>query len=280
MPAANLPLKALITANVQQALEEDIGSGDISASLIAADRQISAVIECRQDAVLCGQAWAEEAFKQIDTAIRPTWLATDGDQMTAGTLVCRLSGPARGILSAERTALNFLQTLSATATCTRQYAEKIAGTHAVLLDTRKTLPGLRAAQKYAVCCGGGNNHRFGLFDAYLIKENHIAAAGGIEAAVKTAKSQQRGVMLEVEVSNIAELNQALAAGPDRILLDNFDLATLSEAVHITAGRIPLEASGNVSLTNLRAIADTGVDYISTGALTKNINAVDLSLITE
>lgn len=268
---------AVIAENVTRALEEDVGTGDLSAKLIPVDVTAEAALIVREPCVLAGRPWAEAAFKRISPAIRMDWRAEDGEALEAERAVAFLAGPARAILTAERTALNFLQTLSATATVTRRHVEAVAGTGARILDTRKTLPGLRRAQKYAVVQGGGSNHRMGLFDAILIKENHIMAAGSIEAAVATARRQVREVMVEVEVESLDELGQALAAGVDRILLDNFDLEALREAVALNEGRAVLEASGNVTLDNVRAIAETGVNDISIGALTKHVRAIDLSL---
>lgn len=264
-----------IAATVRRALEEDIGAGDLTARLIPEHVTASAELITREDAVLCGTAWFDEVFRQLDTGVRCDWQAHDGEAIHAGQRLCRLTGAARALLSGERAALNFLQTLSATATATRRYADAIRGTNAAILDTRKTLPGLRRAQKYAVVCGGGKNHRLGLYDAVLIKENHIAAAGSIRAALTQAR--QTGAPVEIEVENLAQLRAALAAGATHVLLDNFDLAGLRAAVLETAGRAILEASGGASLDNVRAIAETGVDFISVGALTKHVRAVDLSL---
>jgi len=271
-----LPPRALIATDVRHALAEDIGSGDLTARLVP-DAQAHAELLTREDAVLCGTAWFDEVFRQINPAVRSDWQAHDGEAIRAGQHLCRLTGPARAILSGERTALNFLQTLSATATVTRRYADTVRGTKAAILDTRKTLPGLRLAQKYAVACGGGKNHRLGLYDAILIKENHIAAAGSIRAALTQARATGAAVPVEIEVENLAQLREALAAGANRLLLDNFGLADLRAAVRETAGRAVLEASGGVTLDNIRAIAETGVDFISIGALTKHVLAVDLSL---
>ncbi len=274
---SQLPDETLIREQVRQALAEDIGSGDVSAALIPPDRQARADLWCREAAVICGLRWVEEAFHQCSADIVLDWAVADGDPVGPETRLCRLHGPARALLTAERTALNFLQTLSATATATRAYVDAVAGTGCRILDTRKTLPGLRRAQKYAVTCGGGHNHRIGLFDMVLIKENHIAAAGGITLAVQAARQQSPGIPVEVEVENLAQLREAIDAGVDRILLDNMDCARLREAVAIAAGRVPLEASGGITLDNVRAVAETGVDFISIGSLTKDIRAVDLSL---
>ena len=262
---------------VTQALSEDVASGDITAELIGADVQASGRIVTREDGILCGTAFALEAFQQIDPSCHVEWAAQDGDSIAADSLVCTLSGPARALLTGERTALNFLQLLSGTATTAGQYAARVAHTKVKLLDTRKTVPGLRLAQKYAVTCGGCYNHRIGLFDAFLIKENHIFAAGGIAEAVAAARNVAPDKPVEVEVENKAELEQALAAGADRIMLDNFTLAALRDAVSLTAGNAELEASGNVTDETLVAIAETGVDFISIGALTKHVKALDLSM---
>ena len=262
---------------VAQSLTEDIAGGDITAELIDADVQASGRIVTREDGILCGTAFALEAFQQIDASCRVEWAVQDGEAITADSLVCTLSGPARALLTAERTALNFLQMLSGTATTAGQYASRVAHTGVKLLDTRKTVPGLRLAQKYAVTCGGCYNHRIGLFDAFLIKENHISAAGGIAEAVATARNVAPDKPVEIEVENEVELDQALTAGADRIMLDNFTLEALRDAVAHTAGRAELEASGNVTDETLVAIAATGVDFISIGALTKHVKALDLSM---
>ena len=276
------PLPAMITAEyiakiVAQALAEDIESGDITAELIGGDVQASGSIVTREDGILCGTAFTVEAFQQIDPSCHLEWAAQDGDVLTASNTLCTVSGPARALLTAERTALNFLQLLSGTATTSSHYAGRVAHTEVKLLDTRKTLPGLRLAQKYAVTCGGCYNHRIGLLDAFLIKENHISAAGGIAEAVAAARSVAPGKPVEVEVENEAELEQALTAGADRIMLDNFTLEGLRGAVARAAGRAELEASGNVTDETLVAIAETGVDFISIGALTKHVRALDLSM---
>lgn len=276
MPMPALPVD--IAETVRRALAEDVGSGDLTAGLIPDDRTTRAHVITRQDAVLCGSAWFDEVFRQVDTRVRVTWDARDGDAVCAGQTLCRLEGPARGLLTGERAALNFLQLLSGTATRTRQYVEAVRGTRTTVLDTRKTVPGLRLAQKYAVTCGGGHNHRLGLYDGILIKENHIAAAGSIAAALRAAKDAAApGLLVELEVENLQQLQEALAAGAGRILLDNFDLETLRTAVKTTQRRAQLEVSGGITLANVRAIAETGVDYISVGDLTKNVTAVDLSL---
>ena len=273
----SIPLPDDVVACVHRALAEDIGNGDLTAALIDQRARASAQVVSRESAVLCGRAWFEEVFHQLDRDVRVTWRAHDGDGLHADQIVCRLKGPARALLTGERTALNFLQTLSGTATAARRYAEAVRGTHTVILDTRKTLPGLRRAQKYAVRVGGARNHRLGLFDGMLIKENHITAAGGIAAAIAAARRQGAKVPVEIEVENLEQLRAAIAAGADIVLLDNFDLDGLRAAVHATAGRIKLEASGGVDLERVRAIAETGVDYISVGALTKHVHAVDLSM---
>ena len=262
---------------VTQALSEDVANGDITAELIGADVQASGRIVTREDGILCGTTFALEAFQQIDPSCHVEWAAQDGDSIAADSLVCTLSGPARALLTGERTALNFLQLLSGTATTAGQYAARVAHTKVKLLDTRKTVPGLRRAQKYAVICGGCYNHRIGLFDAFLIKENHISAAGGIAEAVAAARNVAPDKPVEIEVETEAELEQALTAGADRIMLDNFTLAALRDAVSLTAGRAELEASGNVTDETLVAIAETGVDFISIGALTKHVRALDLSM---
>jgi len=266
---------------VTAALIEDIGDGDISAALIPADAQSSAQVISRENAVLCGTAWFNEVFRQLDAHIVIDWQVGDGDAICSNQTLCRLTGNSRSLLSGERSALNLLQTLSATATQTRKFVDAISGTGAVILDTRKTLPGLRTAQKYAVTCGGGSNHRMGLFDAFLIKENHILAAGSIAAAVSSARQQHATLKVEVEVENLDEVRQALHAGADQLLLDNMALATLREAVALNReknnGRAKLEASGGVNLERVRAIADTGVDFISVGSITKDVRAVDLSM---
>lgn len=275
------PDPAHVSSTVATALAEDVGAGDLTAQLIPADRAASATVITREDAVLCGTAWFDEVFRQVDARVRVTWSAKDGDRVHANQVLCRLEGPARALLTGERCALNFLQSLSATASVTRQYVDTVSHTRCRILDTRKTIPGLRMAQKYAVRCGGGTNHRIGLFDAILVKENHIAAAGSIAAAVSAARRLNDKVLLEVEVENLAELQQALDAQVDRILLDNFSLDDMRTAVRITRGHrnsgIELEASGNMSLETLRAVAETGVDFISVGGLTKHVRAVDLSM---
>lgn len=277
----NEPDPTDVKHTVATALLEDVGSGDLTAQLIPADRIGRASVITREGAVLCGTPWFEEVFRQIDARIRVTWSARDGERVRADQQLCTLEGPARALLTGERTALNFLQLLSATATATRAWVDAVAGTKCRILDTRKTIPGLRIAQKYAVSCGGGTNHRIGLFDAILVKENHIAAAGSIAAAVNEARRIAAKVLLEVEVENLAQLREALDARVDRILIDNFSLADMRTAVQTTRAhanaRTELEASGNISLETLRAVAETGVDFISSGSLTKHIRAVDLSM---
>ncbi len=258
-------------------LAEDLGPGDITAQLIPGDASARARVITREACVLCGVAWVDELFRRLDVTVTLNWSAADGDRLEAGQTFLELEGSARSLLTGERAALNLLQTLSATATRTRHYVDLIHDTGVRLLDTRKTLPGMRLAQKYAVTCGGGHNHRIGLWDAFLIKENHIAACGGIEAAVREARNIARDLPVEVEVENFTELDQALAAGADIVMLDNFGLDDMREAVKRTAGRATLEASGNVEEATLRAIAETGVDCISSGTLTKDIKAIDLSM---
>jgi len=276
------PLAAEIERNVAAALAEDVGSGDLTAQLVPGDRVARATVVSRQDAVLCGAAWFTRCFASLDAGIAITWKVADGEAVTANQVLCEIAGPARALLTGERTALNFLQLLSGVASKTRQYAYAVAGTRAQIVDTRKTLPGLRLAQKYAVSCGGGGNHRLGLYDAILIKENHIVAAGSIGAAVAAARvvadaSGGRCTFIQVEVETLTELQQALAVGAKMILLDNMSLAQMREAVALTAGRASLEASGNVTLATVRGIAETGVDRISVGALTKDVGALDLSM---
>jgi nicotinate-nucleotide pyrophosphorylase (carboxylating) len=269
--------QSTIEETVHIALREDVGDGDITAELIPIDAVSLANVISREDCVFCGMDWFEEVFRQIDDEVFIEWHAQDGDSVAAGETICSLSGPSRSLLTGERTALNFIQTLSATSTLASSYAQAVAGTGAVVLDTRKTIPCLRAAQKYAVSCGGCQNHRMGLFDAILIKENHLLAAGSIQKAVDEARFHSPGYPVEIEVENLAQLEQAIAAGVDRILLDNFTPEQIREAVKLSNGRIPLEASGGITLENIREYAETGVDYISTGSLTKDITAIDLSM---
>lgn len=270
-------LATAIKANVTAALTEDIAGGDINAALIPAERQASARVLFRESAILCGQQWVNEVFSQLDPRVQLVWHYKDGDQVKANEVALTLTGQARSLLSGERAALNFMQLLSGTATRTAHFVGLVQGTNAKLLDTRKTLPGLRLAQKYAVTCGGGQSHRMGLYDAFLIKENHIAACGGILEAVEAARALAPGKVVEVEVETMDELDQALTADVDVIMLDNFSLADTREAVTLTAGRAKLEASGNVNEKTLRGIAETGVDYISLGTLTKDVTSVDLSM---
>lgn len=273
-------MPADLEAQVRAALAEDIGSGDVTAALVPPDQQVEGTVRCRDRAVLCGAAWAAETFRQLDSRVSLNWLAQDGDALAADQEFLQIAGPARAVLTGERTALNFLQTLSATATAAKQYVDAVAGTGCAILDTRKTLPGLRHAQKYATRCGGARNHRMGLYDMVLVKENHIVAAGSIAAAVGAARRTAIGLPVEVEVENLAEFDLALAAGVDVIMLDELSLADMREAVRRcrAAGRpTKLEASGNVSMQTVRAIAETGVDFISIGGITKHVRAVDLSM---
>jgi len=270
-------LSSEIEANVRRALAEDIGSGDITAQLIPAERLARAAIITREAAVIAGTAWVDAVFRQLDPRVAVHWQVRDGERVSPNQPLFHLEGPARALLSGERSALNFLQTLSAVATRCQHHADLVQGTAVKLLDTRKTLPGLRLAQKYAVTCGGCHNHRIGLYDAFLIKENHIAACGGIAAAVQAAHRIAPGKPVEVEVESLAELQQALDAGADIIMLDELSLEDMRQAVALTQGRAKLEASGGITDSTLRAIAETGVDYISIGALTKDVKAVDLSM---
>ena len=267
-----------IETQVSAALKEDIGSGDLTAALISAERQGRATVITRQAMVICGQPWVDAVFRHIDSKVRMDWRLQEGMLAKADQTLFSIEGPARALLTGERTALNFLQTLSATATLTRRYVDAVKGTGAVIVDTRKTLPGLRLAQKYAVKVGGGTNHRIGLYDGVLIKENHIMAAGGLVNALRVAQENTpKGVPIQIEVETLEQLRNALDAGAKMILLDNFDLARMREAVTLNAGRAKLEGSGGVNLESVRAIAETGVDRISIGALTKDINAIDLSM---
>jgi nicotinate-nucleotide pyrophosphorylase (carboxylating) len=271
-------LQDAISSNVRAALAEDVGSGDLTAQLIPAEARANARVITREDAVLCGTAWFDACFAALDASIQISWHAADGDRIGAGQTLCDIAGPARALLTAERPALNFLQTLSGVATETRRHVDAIAGTRARVYDTRKTLPGLRIAQKYAVKCGGGENQRIGLYDGILIKENHIAAAGGIRPALETAFALAAvKISVQIEVESLAQLEAALAAGANLILLDNFDLAGMHAAVLLTDGRAQLEASGGIDLDGLRAIAETGVDRISIGGLTKHLRAIDFSM---
>lgn len=271
--------EAEIRRDVERALREDIGTGDVTAALLPANQQIRAEIICREPMLVAGQAWINEVFHQVDASIQIDWLVGEGEWLATPQRLCVISGLARSILTAERCALNFLQTLSATATQTRQYVDALQGSQTALLDTRKTLPGLRYAQKYAVACAGGINHRLGLYDAYLIKENHIRACGSIGAAIAEARRQHPELFLEIEVESLDELRQALDASPDRILLDNFSPAQLRAAVKMNEPKVcPLEASGGFNLSTIAQVAATGVDYVSVGAITKSIQAIDLSLL--
>ena len=264
------------TMEIKQFLEEDIGSGDITAAIIPEAMRAEAEVVTREAMVLCGRAWFEAVFKALDADVVIEWLAAEGETVGKDMLLCKLRGSARSLLTGERTALNLLHTLSATATVAKRYADAVSGTGCKVLDTRKTIPGLRNAQKYAVACGGCYNHRIGLYDGVLIKENHIIAAGSIAQAIRAAR-QLSSVPVEVEVESLQEFLEAVAAKPDRIMLDNFSLEDMAEAVKLNSGAIELEASGNIGLHNIRAIAETGVDYISIGALTKHVAAVDLSM---
>ncbi len=262
---------------IARIIEEDLGSGDLTSLIVPESAQAEANVITREDMVLCGRPWFDAVFAKIDPNVRIVWFADEGKDIASGSLLCSLTGPARALLTGERTALNLLQTLSATATLSRAYAREAVGTGLTVLDTRKTIPGLRLIEKYAVRCGGCSNHRFGLYDGILIKENHILAAGSIALAVSKAQQLLANVPIEVEVESLDELAQALEAGANRIMLDNFNLAMMNEAVKLNAGRAKLEVSGNVELENIKSIAATGVDYVSVGALTKNVKAIDLSM---
>jgi nicotinate-nucleotide pyrophosphorylase (carboxylating) len=273
-----LQLAAEVQRNVLAALAEDIGSGDLTALLSPADKRSLGTVVSREDAVLAGTAWFDSCFRRLDPLTEIRWNMRDGDTISTGEVICEIEANTRALLTAERAALNFLQLLSATATVTRLHVDAIAGTRARIVDTRKTLPGLRLAQKYAVTCGGGSNHRLGLYDGILIKENHIVAAGGVTAALEQARAIGRNdVFIQIEVETLEQLAEALDSGARMILLDNMDLQQMRQAVGLTAGRAELEASGGVSLETVRAIAETGVDRISIGGLTKNVRAIDLSL---
>lgn len=281
MPEITPELILAIRENVSAALNEDLGGldatcGDITAQLIDKDQQIRARIITRETCVMAGSAWLDETFQQLDKDVRVDWQVQDGQHLAADQTLCFLTGNARSLLTGERTALNFIQTLSATATTTQNSVKYLQGSKTKLLDTRKTLPGLRLAQKYAVTCGGGYNHRVGLYDAFLIKENHILACGSIAAAISKARQLKPSVKVEVEVENLAELHQAIAAQADIVMLDNFSLAQVHQAVELAAGRCKLEVSGNITWQGLGELAKTGVDYISSGALTKHVRAIDLS----
>ncbi len=277
MAHTTIPSQQQISSQVKLALEEDIGQHDLTADLIPISNQATATIINRETATLCGQRWLETVFQQLDPSISVQWFYADGDVIPTDSIICQLQGSARSLLTGERTAMNFLQTLSATATLSQRYADEIAGLQVKLLDTRKTIPGFRLAQKYAVACGGCHNHRVGLYDGILIKENHINASGSIKAAVELARQLHPAITIEVEVENFDEFDQALACNADIILLDNFDIPALEKAVAVNQGQAKLEASGGITLDTVRAIAETGVDRISTGALTKDIKAIDLSM---
>jgi nicotinate-nucleotide pyrophosphorylase (carboxylating) len=273
----NQPLPAFLPKTVQDALAEDIGTGDITAQLIASNTQAEAQVISREQAILCGTAWFDEVFKQLDNQVQILWHVGDGETINPNQILCYLKGTAHALLTGERTALNFLQLLSGTATQVQAYVKEISGTRACILDTRKTLPGLRHAQKYAVRCGGGTNHRMGLYDAFLIKENHIIAAGSIKQAIIAARHHAAHLPIEVEVETLEQIKEALVAGADSLLLDNFTLSQLREAVILVQSQVKLEASGGVTKETIRAIAETGVDFISVGEITKNVQAVDLSM---
>ena len=279
--SSDLTLPADIAAVVTRALAEDLGSGDVTAALIDERQRAEARVIARESAVLCGTAWFDEVYRQVDSRAAVRWLHADGARLDRDTIVCTLAGPARALLTGERTALNFLQTLSGTATAAGRFVDAVRGTGARVLDTRKTVPGLRTAQKYAVRCGGAYNHRQGLYDAVLIKENHIAAAGSLESAVSRARDRAPSLLLEIEVENLEQLRAALQTAADRIMLDNFPVERLREAVAIRNAhkgkRKELEASGNIGLDNIRAVAETGVDWVSTGAITKHVQAIDYSM---
>ena len=286
-PAQDLTPPADLPDQVAAALREDVGGGDVTAQLVPGDQRIRGRVVTREDAVLCGRPWADETFRRLDADIRLTWHATDGDRIEAGAVIFDIEGRARPILTGERTALNFLQLLSATATQASRLVAAVAGTGCAVLDTRKTIPGLRTAQKYAVRCGGGRNHRMGLYDMVLIKENHIAAAGSVAGAIAAARRVAPGVRVEVEVESLRELEEALEAAPDIVLLDDFSLEDLAAAVALNRRRgeagkpgvrpIALEASGSIGLETVRAVAATGVDFVSSGGITKNVRAIDLSM---
>ncbi|HSN00917.1 MAG TPA: carboxylating nicotinate-nucleotide diphosphorylase [Rudaea sp.] len=271
------PGAVVVSTDVRRALAEDFGSGDVTADLLPPQSQAHARVIAREAAVICGRPWFDACFRELDPRVEIDWQAAEGARIEADGVVCELRGNARALVGAERCALNFLQTLSGTATIAAQYVDAVRGTRATILDTRKTVPGLRLAQKYAVRCGGAANHRIGLFDAILIKENHIAAAGSLTAAVCAARAGHPALLLEVEVENFDELDQALAVGVDRIMLDEFSLDDIRRAVAHVAGRVKLEVSGSVGLDRVRALAETGVDYISVGALTKHVRAIDYSM---
>lgn len=280
LPPLTDALRQQIRRDVERALEEDVGPGDLTAALVPAGQMALARITCREAAVICGRPWVDEILRQVSPTSQARWLIDEGGRCTPGQVVVEIQGPARELLTAERTCLNFLQTLSAVATRTAQYVQAVAGTRAVILDTRKTIPGLRVAQKYAVRCGGGQNHRMGLYDAILIKENHIAAAGGLTAAFRAAQAlaaKQPVAFIQVEVETLAQLREALEAGVTMVLLDNMDLPTIRQAVQMAQGRCSLEISGGVTLETVAELAATGVDRISVGALIKDIKTVDFSM---
>jgi nicotinate-nucleotide pyrophosphorylase (carboxylating) len=273
-------LPADLGAQVEAALREDLGSGDVTASLVPAAQRVRGSVVSREQAVLCGRPWADETFRQLDSKVQLTWHAADGDRVAPQQVIFSIAGPARPVLTGERTALNFLQLLSATASAARSFVDAVAGTGCQILDTRKTLPGLRTAQKYAVRCGGARNHRMGLYDQVLIKENHIAAAGSLSGAIEAARHGAAGVTVEVEVETLGELQEALSARADIVMLDEFALEDMRAAVALNRAQgavAKLEVSGSVSLDAVRAIAETGVDFISVGAITKNVRAIDLSM---
>lgn len=271
------PYAPVYSNEIAHFIQEDLGTEDLTSLIVSAQAQAQASVVTRETMVLCGQPWFNAVFAQLDPRVKVEWLLEEGALVEAGSLLCQINGPARALLTGERTALNLLQTLSSTATLARNYAKAVEGTSLTVLDTRKTIPGLRHAQKYAVRVGGSVNHRLGLYDGILIKENHILAAGSIASAVDRARALGVSVPIQVEVENLDELRQALEAGVTRVLLDNFSLEMMRQAVALSAGAAKLEVSGNVSLENLREIADTGVDYVSVGALTKNVQAIDLSM---
>jgi nicotinate-nucleotide pyrophosphorylase (carboxylating) len=276
-------LPADLANQVDAALREDLGSGDVTAALVPAAQRVRGSVVAREEAVLCGRAWVDETFRQLDPRVQLTWHAIDGERVAAGQAIFAIAGPARPVLSGERTALNFLQLLSGTATVTRRFVDAVAGTGCRILDTRKTVPGLRTAQKYAVRCGGAQNHRMGLYDRVLIKENHIAAAGSLTAAIEAARRSAAGITVEVEVESLGELEEALNARPDIVMLDDFTLEDMRAAVALNRAQgavVKLEVSGSVSLEAVRPIAETGVDYVSVGALTKHVRAIDLSMRLE
>jgi nicotinate-nucleotide pyrophosphorylase (carboxylating) len=271
------PDAAAVARNVRLALEEDVGGGDVTAALVPEASRARAYVICRESAVLCGCDWFDQVYAQLDGRVSVSWQARDGDLLEPDQRAAEITGPARAVLTGERTALNFIQLLSGTATAARICAQAVEGTGTRILDTRKTLPGLRLAQKYAVRCGGCDNHRLGLYDAILIKDNHIVTAGSVSAAIAAARRQNPGLSLEVEVESLEQLEQAIEAGADIVMLDNFRRDTLGDAVSLTAGRAKLEVSGNVPPEEIRPLAETGVDYISLGALTKNLRAIDFSM---